>query len=350
MTTQTDDKRWSALLHRDARADGSFCYAVLTTGIYCQPSCASRRPRPENVRFYDHPQQAEEAGFRPCKRCQPDGAGPRQKRIEWVSRLCQLMDQSEQPLSLQDLAREAGLSPFHLHRTFKEVTGLTPRQYAAGQRGIRLRSLLRQDSTVTEALYQAGYGSSSSFYQEAPGQLGMKPKQFQREGESSLLRFAVRPCWLGLVLVAASAQGVCAILLGDDESALIQELRRRFSRARLIPGQEDFQDWLTRVTDWLEQPSQEWELPLDLRGTAFQIRVWRALQSIPPGQTTSYGQLAQQLGIPRSTRAVARACASNPLAVVVPCHRVLAKDGSLTGYRWGLPRKAALLQRESGEN
>jgi len=348
--TPQQDARFSALWERDPKADGTFYYAVLTTGVYCQPSCPSRRPRPENVRFYDHPAEAEQAGFRPCKRCQPGRPGLLPTRADLIRNLCEWIDRREQPPSLRELAGEAGLSPYHLHRIFKEFTGLTPRQYAAGRRADRVRNRLGPDSTITKALYQAGYGSSSSFYQDAKSQLGMLPQQFRRDGEQALLQYVVTPCWLGLILVASSSRGVCAILLGDQEEALVQELRKKFSRAQLNPGNEAFREEVIRITSWLEQPNQELGLPLDLQGTTFQIRVWRALQSIPPGQTVSYGELARQLGMPGSTRAVARACASNCLAVVVPCHRVVAKDGSLAGYRWGLRRKAALLQREAGED
>lgn len=339
------DPRWAAVVARDPAADGRFFYSVKTTGVYCRPSCASRTARPENVEFHATAAAAERAGFRPCKRCRPhQPAGFAAAR---VTELCRLIERAEQPPSLQTLAQQAGWSRWHLHRVFKAVTGLTPRSYAAAHRARRVKAGLRRDTTVTEAVYGAGYNSSARFYEQSNAVLGMTPGRYRAGGAGTTIRFAVGQCTLGAILVAASARGVCAILLGDDADALVRDLQDRFPRAELVGADAGFEQWVAQVVGFVEQPRLGLDLPLDVRGTAFQQRVWQALQKIPAGTTASYSEIAQRLGAPKSVRAVAGACAANALAVVIPCHRVVRTDGGLSGYRWGVARKRALLDREA---
>lgn len=340
------DPRWTAVLARDPSADGKFFYSVVTTGVYCRPSCAARTARPENVAFHDSAAAAEQAGFRPCKRCRPDQPPLAEQHAGLVARLCRLIESAEQPPRLELLAHEAGLSPYHLHRIFKAVTGLTPKAYAAAQRARRVRAGLERGATVTEAIYGAGYGSSGRFYEEADRVLGMTPTDYRRGGAHADIRFAIGQCSLGAILVAASERGICAILLGDEPVTLGQELRDRFPRAHLIGGDSAFEKMVDRVVAFVEAPGLGLDLPLDVRGTAFQQRVWQALQEIPAGSTASYTEIAQRIGTPSAVRAVAGACAANPLAVAIPCHRVVRNDGALSGYRWGVERKHALLERE----
>jgi len=341
------DPRWQAVVARDARADGSFFYSVKTTGVYCRPSCGARTPRRENVRFHATAQEAERAGFRPCKRCRPKEP-PGQKRSREIAALCRLLEDSGdgQP-SLKALAGKLGLSPYHLHRTFRAATGLTPREYAAAHRERRVRALLGSGRSVTEAIYDAGYGSAGRFYERSLPILGMTPSEYRAGAAELVIRFAVGECSLGSVAVAATERGVCAVLLGDDPEELVHDLERRFSKARLVGGDEEFESLVSKVVGLVEAPSLAVDLPLDVRGTAFQQRVWRALRAVPPGTTTTYSKLARAIGSPRAVRAVARACADNPLAVAIPCHRVVRKDGALAGYRWGIERKRELLSREA---
>jgi len=363
------DPRWAALCTRDPAAEGQFVYAVRSTGIYCRPTCPSRRPRPENVAFYADPVAARAAGFRPCLRCHPDQPPLAQRQADLVAGLCRFIASADTLPTLDELAARAGLSPHHLHRLFQTHTGLTPRAYARAHRAERLRSGLGQgveisavtghdcpgsrpadnSPTITDALYAAGYNASSRFYAEADQVLGMAPRRFRAGGVAEEIRFAIAATSLGALLVARSSRGLCAILLGDDPAALAADLQQRFPQARLLgdgPQQPDFEAWVAQVVGLVEQPRQGLALPLDLRGTVFQHRVWQALQAIPPGETRSYTEIAQALGLPKAVRAVAAACAANPLAVAVPCHRVVRSDGGLAGYRWGLERKARLQQRE----
>lgn len=340
------DPRWTAVVERDRRADGRFVYAVRTTGVYCRPSCGARLPRPENVVFHASPQAAERAGFRPCKRCRP-GAGPANAAGP-VTELCRLLDQADEQPALGALAAAVGVSPFHLHRRFKAVTGVTPQTYAAGRRADRLRQALRGGASVTEAIYEAGYGSQAASYRQADRWLGMTPGTFRAGGTGLTIRFVIAPCSLGLALVAATDRGVCAILLGDDRQALIAELDGRFPRAARSPGGNEMAHLVNAVVDLVDDRPAAVPLPLDLRGTAFQLRVWQALARIPAGRTVSYAELAAAVGAPSAARAVARACATNHLAIAIPCHRVIRGDGGLSGYRWGIDRKRALLARERG--
>lgn len=344
-----DDPRWAAVIARDAAADGRFCYSVRTTGVYCRPSCGARLARPENVRFHDTPADAERAGFRPCKRCHPDRTPDRQARTNRIIAACQRIEQADSPPTLAELAAAAGLSPYHFHRQFKAVTGLTPKAYADAQRARRVRGALAAGETVTRAVVDAGYGSSSRFYAESDRILGMTPTDYRARGRAHRIRYGLTSCSLGAVLVAASDKGICEVALGDDPRALEAALRVRFADARRTRDDAQFTQWVAAVVAAIDDPVACADLPLDIRGTAFQQRVWQALRSIAPGTTRSYAQVAAQIGQPGSARAVASACAANKLAVLVPCHRVVRGDGSVSGYRWGAARKRALLRRERGD-
>ena len=341
------DPRWAAVLTRDPAADGQFLYSVRTTGVYCRPSCAARRARPEHVAFHPTAEDAERAGFRPCHRCRPDRPPLAEQRAAMVARLCRFIESAEQSPSLDTLAKEAALSVHHFHRLFKAATGLTPRAYATAHRARRVRAELERSDTVTEAIYGAGYSSNGRFYAQSNGVLGMTPTRYRAGGVDTDIRFAIGQCSLGAILVAASEVGICAILIGDDPDVLARELQNRFPRAELIGGDASFERIVAKVVGLVEAPGVGLDLPLDIRGTAFQQRVWQALREIPPGTTVSYGDLAGRIGAPKSVRAVAQAVGANALAVAIPCHRVVRNDGALSGYRWGVERKRALLERES---
>ena len=341
------DPRWVAVVARDAGADGQFFYSVETTGVYCRPSCNSRLARPENVGFHASAADAERAGFRPCRRCKPDQPPLAGQHAALVAQLCRLIGDAEQIPSLEQLARHAGLSTFHLHRVFKAVTGLTPMAYAAAHRATRVRAELDRSGTVTEAIYGAGFNSNGRFYENADQMLGMTPTRYRSGGANTAIRFAIGECSLGAILVAASERGVCAILMGDDPQALVRDLQDRLPRAELIGGDAAFEQVVAKVVGLVEAPGLGLDLPLDLRGTVFQHRVWQALRAIPAGATVSYGEIARRIGAPTAVRAVAGACAANALAVAIPCHRVVRNDGGLSGYRWGVERKRALLEREA---
>lgn len=340
------DPRWASLVARDSSADGSFFYSVSTTGVYCRPSCAARLARPENVRFYESREDAEQAGFRPCKRCKPDQA-PLAGHAELIAGVCRLIENSDEAPGLEQLAKHAGMSVSHFHRLFKAATGLTPRQYAAGHRAKRVRrELSARNGTVTQAIYDAGYQSSGRFYEESSQVLGMTPSSYRAGGARTAIRFAIGECSLGSILVAQSDRGICSILLGDDPDALARDLQDRFPEAELIGGDAGFEQLVASVVGFVEAPALGLNLPLDIRGTVFQQRVWQALRAIPPGSTASYAEIAARIGAPQSARAVARACGANALAVAIPCHRVVRASGALSGYRWGVERKRALLDRE----
>ena len=343
---RSDEERWDAVVHRDRTADGLFYYSVRTTGVYCRPSCGARLPRRENVTFHASREDAERVGFRPCKRCRPDQPARPDQHAAAVAKACRLIDAADEVPSLDELAAAAGMSTFHFHRVFKTITGVTPKAYATAQRAQRVRMELSRGGSVTEAIYNAGFNSSGRFYAASSDVLGMKPGTFRAGGNGETIRFAVGECSLGSVLVAATGQGVCAILLGDDPDALVQDLQRRFSNAQLVGGDAEFEQLVAKVIGLVESPRQGWNLPLDVRGTAFQQRVWQALREIPPGSTVSYSQVAERIGEPKAVRAVAQACASNAVAVAIPCHRVVRRDGGLSGYHWGVERKRALLERE----
>ena len=342
-----NDRRWASVVARDPAADGEFYYSVATTGVYCRPGCAARLPRPENVRFHETREDAERAGFRPCKRCKPDAVSLVAQNAAKVADVCRFIEDSQEAPSLEQLAQRAGLSVYHFHRLFKAATGLTPRQYAAAHRARRVRRKLSESSTVTQAIYDAGYNSNGRFYEESNGMLGMTPSDYRSGGARTEIRFAVGECSLGSILVAKSERGICAILLGDDPDVLTRDLQDRFPEASLIGGDATFEQLVAKVVGFIETPAIGLDLPLDVRGTAFQQRVWQVLRKIPAGSTATYADIAAQIGSPRSVRAVAQACGANALAVAIPCHRVVRSDGSLSGYRWGVERKQSLLQREA---
>ncbi len=345
-STVEQDPRWSAVLNRDPRADGQFVYAVKTTGIYCRPSSLARLPHPKNVVFFDTEEQARAAGFRPSKRAAADQSLVAAQHAALVAAACRQIEASDSLPLLAELASAASMSPFHFHRVFKAVTGLTPKAYATAQRSRRVRERLESAASVTDALYDAGFNSNSRFYESADHVLGMKPSDYRARGQNTEIHFAVGECSLGAILVAQSQRGVCAILLGDDPNALVEDLQERFREANLIGANPAFEQLIAKVVGFIEVPALGLDLPLDVRGTAFQQRVWSALRDIPLGSTASYAEIAQRIGAPNSFRAVAQACGANTLAVAIPCHRVVRSDGELSGYRWGVERKRQLLARE----
>lgn len=345
----SDEDKWQAVAKRDGKADGQFYYSVATTGVYCRPSCGARLARRENVAFHASCDDAEQAGFRPCKRCLPNSASIAERNADAVAKACETIRNAEEMPSLEDLAVQAGMSRFHFHRVFKSVTGVTPKAYASAYLAGRVREELRSSNTVTEAIYDAGYNSNSRFYERSHKMLGMTPSSYRAGGKGEKIRFALAQCTLGAILGAASAKGVCTILLGDDPDALVRQLEDAFPKAELIGGDPAFEDWMAQVIGLVEAPQLGHSLPLDIRGTAFQQRVWQALSEIPVGTKASYAEIAEKIGSPRATRAVAQACAANSIAVAIPCHRVVRKDGDLSGYRWGVERKQTLLDLESGE-
>jgi AraC family transcriptional regulator of adaptative response/methylated-DNA-[protein]-cysteine methyltransferase len=342
-----DDARWAAVTRRDRAADGAFFYSVRTTGVYCRPSCAARLARRENVQFHASCADAERAGFRACKRCKPTEAGLAGRQAEAVAKACRLIDEAEEMPRLEALAGAAGMSRFHFHRVFKQLTGVTPKAYADAHRRGRVHDELGQSESVTSAIYDAGFNSSGRFYAASTEMLGMTPTEFRKGAPGAEIRFAVGQCSLGAILVAASAKGVCAIMFGDDPGTLVNELQDRFVKAKLIGGDSGFEKLVAKVVGFVEAPRLGLDLPLDIRGTAFQQRVWQALRKIPAGRTASYAEIAKRIGKPTAMRAVAQACAANPLAVAIPCHRVVRNDGAVSGYRWGVARKEALLKREN---
>ncbi len=347
--TTDDDPRWIAVAARDTKADGTFCYSVKTTGVYCRPSCAARLARRENVRFHPTCEDAEKAGFRPCMRCKPKDRSISERHSAIIAEACRLIEMADEPLHLEQLGRSAGMSSSHFHRVFKSIIGLTPNDYAAATRAKRVRSKLDSSTTVTEAIYAAGYNSNGRFYEESNQILGMKPSMYRQGGARTDIHFAVGECSLGSILVARSERGVCAILLGNDPDVLARDLQDRFPGANLTGENSEFEQLISKVVGFVEAPAIGLDLPLDIRGTAFQRRVWQALQEIPPGATESYTSIASRIGSPKSVRAVAQACGANALAVAIPCHRVIRSDGGLSGYRWGVERKQSLLAREAQE-
>jgi AraC family transcriptional regulator of adaptative response/methylated-DNA-[protein]-cysteine methyltransferase len=347
---RTDDERWAAVQARSPEANGIFYYSVRTTGVYCQPSCPSRGARRVNVAFHATRAEAEAAGFRPCLRCKPDQPPLAERQAQAVAQACRLIDSAVDEPDLETLAEACGMSRFHFHRVFKAQTGITPKAYAVARRAERLQQGLAQAPNVTAAAYDAGFNSSGRFYAASPGVLGMTPQRYRGGGGGETIRFAVAACSLGALLVAATGKGICSILLGDDPDALVRDLQDRFPRAELIGAEPDFEATVAQVVAFVEAPRIGLDLPLDLRGTAFQQRVWQALRRIPAGRTVGYAELAAQLGMPQGARAVAGACAANPLAIAVPCHRVVRNDGSISGYRWGVERKKSLLDREAGQS
>lgn len=347
-TTATEtDLRWARIVARDRSADGTFWYSVRTTGIYCHPSCPSRTANPKNIAFHDTLQAAKATGFRACKRCHPDGAPHGTEKAALVARACRAIERSEEAIPLGTLARSAGLSAGHFHRLFRAATGLTPKNYAAAHRASRVREGLAKGQSVTEAIYDAGFNSSGRFYEKSTEMLGMTPTRYREGGMNEEIRFAIGQSSLGAILVASSGKGVVSILIGDDPNRLARDLQDRFPRARLVGGDADYERLVARAVGLVEAPAIGLDLPLDVRGTAFQRRVWQALRDIPAGTTASYSDVATHLGVPSAVRAVAGACAANNIAVAIPCHRVVRSDGALSGYAWGVERKQRLLDAEA---
>lgn len=340
------DARWAAVQQRDRAADGVFYYSVRTTGVYCRPSCGARPALRANVAFHASCAEAEAAGFRPCLRCKPDQPPLSERQAQLVAEACRLIDAQDEAPDLDAIAHAVGMSRFHFQRVFKTHAGVTPKAYAAARRAARVRDTLAQEGSVTDALYAAGFNSSSRFYAGSEAMLGMAPSRFKAGGAGEAIRFAVGACSLGAILVAATERGICAVLMGDDPEPLVRDLQDRFPKAQLIGADAGFERTVALVVGFVEAPRIGLDLPLDVRGTAFQQRVWAALRAIPPGETVSYTELAQRIGSPAAVRAVAGACAANPVAVAIPCHRVVRNDGGLSGYRWGIERKAALIKRE----
>lgn len=342
----SDAERWDAVCRRDAAADGAFYYSVKTTGVYCRPSCAARPARRENVRFHDSCADAEAAGFRACLRCKPGQPPLAERQAKAVAAACRMIEQAEDEPDLDSLAQACGMSRFHFHRVFKAHTGITPKAYAAAQRAARVQRELAQAGSVTEAVYGAGFNSSGRFYASSNQVLGMTPTRYRSGGAGETIRFAVAACSLGAILVASTDKGICAILIGDEPEPLVRDLQDRFPKAELRGADPGFEQTVAQVVGFVESPRIGLDLPLDVRGTAFQQRVWQALREIPAGQTISYAELAERVGLPAGARAVAGACAANAIAVAVPCHRVVRNDGAISGYRWGVERKRTLLERE----
>jgi AraC family transcriptional regulator of adaptative response/methylated-DNA-[protein]-cysteine methyltransferase len=344
---EVEDPRWQIVLRRDAGADGAFFYAVKTTGVYCRPGCSSRLPKRANVEFFNSPEEAQRAGYRPCRKCKPELALGHERNLRLVEQACRRIEQAEEKLALSKLAATAAMSPGHFQRLFKRIVGVTPKQYAAGQRTRKFRATLENGDSVTGAIYSAGYGSSSRAYEGVSERLGMSPSQFKNGGRGQVIGYAIADCYLGSLLVASTAKGICTIEFGDDRELLAAQLRKRFPKAEIRVAEGDFASTIRAVVACIEDPAVSRSLPLDIQGTAFQQRVWTALREIAPGQTASYAEIARSLGRPKGARAVAAACAANTLAVAVPCHRVVGTNGDLRGYRWGVERKRQLLRRES---
>lgn len=343
----SSDPRWAHIVARDHKANGKFWFSVSTTGIYCCPSCPSRRAKPENIRIHESVAEARAAGLQPCQRCNPDGLAIDARNLIRVVRACRLLEESERSLPLSTLAEAVALSPSHFHRLFTATTGVTPKHYAVALQAARLRDALSKAPSITAAIYDAGYNSSGRFYEMAKDILGMTPTTYRAGGANEKIRFAVGETSLGSILVASSEQGIVSILIGDDPAALLHNLQNRFSHAHLIGADAGYEALIARVVGLVDAPQQSLDLPLDIRGTAFQQRVWHTLRKIPPGKTASYTDIAKMIGAPAAVRAVARACAANHIAIAIPCHRVVRKDGSISGYAWGIERKRTLLAKEA---
>lgn len=343
----SDDRLWAAAVARDKTFDGKVYYAVTTTGIYCRPGCPARLPKRANVRFYASCDEAQAAGFRACKRCKPDQPSLEKQYAAKVAHACRRIETADDPPKLLELATAAGLSPFYFHRIFKAIAGVTPKAYADAHRHKRVRATLTNSKSITQAIYDAGFNCNGRFYAASSDVLGMTPTEFKSGAPNCAIEFTIGQCSLGSILIAASAIGVCAVLMGKDADALLRELHERFPKAQITGGGRAFKELADQVIAQVERPGNSTGLPLDVRGTAFQHQVWQALRGIPSGATVSYAELAARIGKPKAVRAVASACAANPIAVVIPCHRVVGSNGALSGYRWGVERKRTLLERET---
>ena len=334
------------MVDRDQNEDGSFYYAVKTTGIFCRPSCPSRAPNRENVECFYTSKDAASAGYRPCKRCNPTASTRQEETEQKIIRACRSMEQSDTPLKLNDLAKEARLSPYHFHRLFKKMVGVTPKQYSSSHQSHRFKESLKRSRSVTDAIYSAGYSSSSGAYNKRQDHLAMQPKVYRNGAAGITISYGLTECFLGWLIVAATERGICAIEFGDDPKTLPQQLQRRFPKAELQQADSGFITLIREVVHFIKTPGSDFSLPLDIQGTVFQQQVWNVLRQIKPGETLNYTEVAEKIGNPSAVRAVATACASNKLAVVIPCHRVISKDGKISGYRWGVERKKMLLETE----
>ncbi len=348
MCNDTQDDLWQAVMAKDSRFDGSFVFAVSSTKIYCRPSCPSRRPRRERVSYFRLPEAAEQAGFRACRRCHPKRTTSTDPQIEMVQRACRYIEtQDETSVTLADLGEYIGISAFHLQRVFKKVMGITPRQYADARRIGKFKTRVRESGSVAGAMYDAGFSSSSRLYARAPAELGMTPATYGRGGRGATINYTIARCSLGRLLVAATERGVCAVKLGDSDAALAADLTREYPSAKIHRADSMLSEPVDKLLNYLSGKQPDLQLPLDIQATAFQWQVWENLRAIPYGETRSYGEVAKAMGRPTAVRAVARACATNPVALVIPCHRVIREDQSLSGYRWGLERKGDLIKKES---
>lgn len=343
----TDEARWQAVVVRNKDADGQFFYAISTTGIYCYPSCPSRLALRANTHFFETSDAAEKAGFRPCKRCKSDQTTPSNRDALIIAQACRIIENADDIPSLETLAQSQSLSSYHFHRLFKTITGVTPKAYAIAHRANKIRNELTKGTSITNAIYHAGFNSNGRFYATSTKVLGMSPTNFKNGGDSETILYSIGACSFGSILVAHSEKGICAILIHDDDAPLLADLQKRFPKATLKKDELDFKHWLAQIMNFIETPKKGLELPLDIRGTLFQQRVWQLLQKIPLGTTASYTDIATKLGDPKAVRAVARACAANPIALLVPCHRVVRSDGGISGYRWGVENKRALIDREA---
>ena len=342
----TDQQRWDALLARDQEADGAFFYGVLTTLIYCRPNCSSKRPNHQNVCFFDTWRQAEKAGFRPCKRCHPRSKSVIDKHADTIIKACRIIDNAEEHIPLKTLAEQLGLSAFHFQRIFKNALGVSPKQYAMQKRLKQVKSKLKKGTRVTDAIYEAGFASSSRFYESAHKNLGMKPSEFRKGAEGIHINYMVAKSDLGWVLIGATERGICTIELGDSPDLLTRRLHNNFPKAVITENDAELNQWVQQILSHLKNPHRKLNLPLDIQGTAFQRQVWQTLREVPFGATTTYAEIAEKIGKPKAVRAVAGACASNKIAIAVPCHRVVRKNGGLGGYRWGNEKKRLILERE----
>ncbi len=342
----TDDAKWKAVIDNNSTADDTFYYAVMTTGVYCRPSCSSRLPNRANVEYYTTCKEAEIAGYRACKRCNPSANSKTLEIEQKIIRACRIIEESETHLKLEELAARVDLSPYHFHRLFKKFVGVTPKQYASQHQSQRFQKSLKTSPSITDAIYSAGFGSSGSAYDKSQDHIAMKPKDYRKGAIGITITYGLAQCFLGWVIVAATDRGICAIEFGDDPDLLPGQVQTRFPKAQLKKADIGFDSLIKEVVDFIKAPEDTFQLPLDIQGTAFQQKVWNVLRQIKPGKTLSYSDVANRIGNPNAVRAVASACASNKIAVVIPCHRVISKGGKLSGYRWGTERKKMLLDSE----
>jgi len=342
----TDDEKWGAVLTRNGNSDGSFVFAVRSTGIYCKPSCPAKRPRRDQVVFFSRSDEAEQTGFRPCKRCRPRDVGP-SRQAESIDRICRYIEANlDSRLTLSMLSAHTGISPYHLQRTFKRNVGISPRQYVEARRLVKMKRSPRNGETVTKALYKAGFSSRSRLYEKVPNRFGMSPGAFRRGGVGLRIEYTIVDCPLGRLLIGATERGICAVCMGDSDTTVKAALSEDYPSAELHRNDESMLKWVTEFMKYFSGQHLKLNLPIDVQATAFQWRVWKEIQSIPSGKTNTYSEIGSALGAPKGARAVARACATNPVSLVIPCHRVVGEDGGLHGYRWGKKRKQALLLHE----